>query len=400
MSDLPESYFEQRIRSFYEEVDRTFRVSGCEPLGAQDIFFRLSRVATPFVEFSEIKRICADVDRPALEPDEPSGHRRWPFAWARAANRYRQIAERAEAEGHAVTAGRNYLRAALLAHSGQLFCRPQWPEKRALQRERADCYLKAARFLGLERLAIPYAAHQIPAYLWLPKGVERPPLVIMCPGANSVKEELHRWASAFVDRGMATLTFDGPGQGELSPYQGSRLPLRFECYHPVFTAIIDYAESALAARVDCSRTALWGQATGGHLVTRACEQEKRPVALVNLDGFPTLQSYPSLPPDVMEEQRDALGFSTFVETWRYLCEHGDAMPAAEHIDVPYLLIHGSRNDLAGNEAMDHLAKTIGPTATQMIFPDGNLGVFNWDFIMTDAMSDWLSDRLHPREPQA
>lgn len=393
MTQLSESYFEQRIRSFYEEVDRSFRTIGCEKLGEQDIFFRLSRVATPTIEFSEIKRICADIDSPALEPDEPSGHRRWPFAWGRAASRYRQIGEKAEAVGHRITAGTNFLRSSLLAHSGQLFCRPQWPEKRALQLERSNDYRKAAVYLGLEPHSIPYQNNYIPAYLWVPKGVNRPPVIVMSPGANSVKEELHRWAAAFVERGLATLTFDGPGQGELSPMQGSRLPLRIENYHMVFTTILDYLETNVSELIDTTRIVLWGQATGGHLVTRAYEHERRPVALVNLDGFPNMNAYPYLPPDVMEEQRDVLGFATFEETWAYLRQNGDALPAARKINVPYLLIHGSRNDLAANEDMNKLAQVIGPTAEQMIFPDGNLGVFNWDFVMTDLMADWLVDHL-------
>ncbi len=393
MDEFTESYFEQRIRSFYEEVDRDFRTNGCERLGEQDIFFRLSRVATPTVEYSEIKRICADIDSPALEPDEPSGHRRWPFAWGRAANRYHQIAEKAESTGHRITAGNNYLRSSLLAHAGQLFCRPQWPEKRSLQLVRTNSYRKAAFFLGPEPHSIPYQNSHIPAYLWLPKGVSRPPLIIMSPGANSVKEELHRWAAAFIERGMATLTFDGPGQGELSPLMGSHLPLRIENYHTVFTTILDYLERNVSDRIDMKRIVLWGQATGGHLVTRAYEHERRPVALVNLDGFPNMNAYPFLPPDVMEEQRDVLGFSTFEETWDYLHHNGDALPAAKYITVPYLLIHGSRNDLAANEDMNQLAQAIGPTADQMIFLDGNLGVFNWDFIMTDKMADWLVDHL-------
>jgi 2,6-dihydroxypseudooxynicotine hydrolase len=393
MSQFSESYFEQRIRSFYEEVDRNFRTIGCEKLGEQDIYFRLSRVASPTIEYSEIKRICADIDSPALDPNEPSGHRRWPFAWGRAANRYRQIGEKAEAEGHRITAGNNFLRSSLLAHSGQLFCRPQWAEKRTLQLERSTNYRKAAGFLGLEQHLIPFQNNFIPAYLWLPKGVNLPPLIVMSPGANSVKEELHRWASAFIERGLATLTFDGPGQGELSAMQGGKLPLRIENYHTVFTTILDYLESNVSDRIDTKRIALWGQATGGHLVTRSFEHEKRPIALVNLDGFPNMNAYPYLPPDVMEEQREVLGFKTFEETWAYLSQNGDALSAAKNITVPYLLIHGSRNDLAANEDMDRLLQVIGPTAEQMNFPDGNLGVFNWDNIMTDKMADWLVDRL-------
>lgn len=388
-----ESYFTNRVRRFYEEVDRAFRTIGCEAVGSQDIYFRLSRMATPSVEYSEIKRICADVDGPAQGPNDASGLRRWPQAWGRASKRYKEIAEKAETSGHTLTAGINFLRASLLAHSGQLLCRPQWPEKLELQKERAECYRRAAPYLGILAHQVPFGTHTLPAYLWIPKGAQRPPVVVMVPGANSVKEELHRWAAPLGERGLATFRFDGPGQGELTPLQGSQLPLRLETYHQVFTAIIDYVQEQLADRVDVERLAIWGQATGGHLVTRAFEHERRPVAAVNLAGQPTMDAYPFLPGDVQEETRDALGFGSFEETWRYLQAHGDALSLAKHIQVPYLIIHGSRGALADDQAMQNLAQAVGDHAELVLYKDGNHGVFNWDFIMTDAMADWLADRL-------
>jgi 2,6-dihydroxypseudooxynicotine hydrolase len=307
--------------------------------------------------------------------------------------RYRSIAEQAEAREYIVTAGQNYLRASLLAHSGQLFCRPEWPEKRSLQEARVQYYQIACGHLGIKRFLIPFGTHSLPAYLWLPNCNEKPPLVIMVPGANSVKEELHRWAGPFVRRGLATLRFDGPGQGEMSPAVDGGIPLRMEDYHLVLTTVIDFVEEKLADKVDTSRIALWGQATGGHLITRVFQYEKRPVAAVNLNGQPDMQAYPFLAGDVQEENRIALGFSSYEETWAYLQAHGDAKPAASAINVPYLLIFGMRGDLAGYAAMQSFAASIGENVQMHSYPDGNHGVFNWDFIMTDAMADWLTEKL-------
>jgi 2,6-dihydroxypseudooxynicotine hydrolase len=393
-----EAYFEQDIKRFYGEVDQEFRKHGCEILGSQDIYFRLSRVATPMIEYSEVKRICADIDGPPLGPNEPSGHRRWPLGWGRAMRRYKKIAESAEASGHHYTAGINFIRASLLAHAGQMFSRPEWPEKLELQKERAACYRRGAKKLGIEAHSVPIGKHALPGYLSLPKGVESPPIVIMAPGANSVKEELHRWAASFVDRGMATFVFDGPGQGELTPLQGSGFPMRLEKYHEAFTAIIDYLEENFSDKVDLQRIAIWGQSMGGHLAIRAFEHEKRPIAAVNIAGPPTDDGYPYSMADHKEEMRDLLGFDTFEETWAYLQEHGDGFDAVKHIDVPFLIIHGSRDDLMGNDVMHRLADEIGDNAELVIYEDGNHGVFNWDFLMTDRIADWLLDKLQVEQP--
>src|SRR2546430_13253170 len=46
--------------------------------------------------------------------------------------------------------------------------------------------------------------------------------LVLIPGLDSTKEEFFAWESAFLDRGMATLSLDGPGQGET----GFRLDIR------------------------------------------------------------------------------------------------------------------------------------------------------------------------------
>ena len=393
MAQFDEAYFQNNVQRFYADVDQAFRTHGCEKLGSHDIYFRLSRMAAPMIEYSEIKRICSDVDRLPLEVDEPGGHRRWTYAWGRAAERYKNIAENAELAGYRRTAGLNFIRASLLAHAGQLFSRPEWPEKNILHLERINCYRQGAAYLGIEEIHIPYETIILPGYLWMPTGINKPAVVIMVPGANSTKEELHRWADAFVQRGLAAFYFDGPGQGEKSPLLGCKLPMRLELYHHVLTTVIDHLKNEHGQKLNMERLALWGQATGGHLITRAYEHERRPVALVNLDGTPSLKGYPYLPGDLQEEQRAVYGCQSYEETWAYLEVRGDAMPSAQHIDVPYLIIHGMRNVLAGKDAMQQLAHAVGDNAELMTFEDGNLGVFNWDTIMTDAMADWLMDKL-------
>jgi hypothetical protein len=75
------------------------------------------------------------------------------------------------------------------------------------------------------------------------------------PGLDACKEELHAWAQAFVDRGMAALTLDGPGQGETS----FRLPTTPE-WGPVLGAVIDVLEKR--NDVDGSRVGIGGQSLG------------------------------------------------------------------------------------------------------------------------------------------
>lgn len=43
--------------------------------------------------------------------------------------------------------------------------------------------------------------------------LRRPPLALLLPGLDSVKEEFYSWENVFLKRGLATFSLDGPGQG-------------------------------------------------------------------------------------------------------------------------------------------------------------------------------------------
>ncbi|MGB6662251.1 MAG: hypothetical protein WBE48_29215 [Xanthobacteraceae bacterium] len=80
------------------------------------------------------------------------------------------------------------------------------------------CYAAVVTKLPVpaERVEFPFRGVAMPGRLRKRGGVERPPVGVILPGLDACKEELHAWAEAFVDRGMAALTLDGPGQGETS----------------------------------------------------------------------------------------------------------------------------------------------------------------------------------------
>ncbi|MGH2406496.1 MAG: alpha/beta hydrolase family protein [Candidatus Limnocylindrales bacterium] len=80
------------------------------------------------------------------------------------------------------------------------------------------CY---KRFIALSphpvrRVEIPFGNTTLPAYLHLPNAGQGPfPCVVQVGGMDSFKEHLVAiYGDRFLERGVARLTFDGPGQGE------------------------------------------------------------------------------------------------------------------------------------------------------------------------------------------
>ena len=122
-------------------------------------------------------------------------------------------------------------------------------------KKRVECYAKAAPYLDppAERHEVPFENFRMAAYLRVPPGIKRPPVVVIISGLESTKEEARTMEDGFLRRGMATFTFDGPGQGE-TWFQGGMI-VEFE---RATSAVIDYLEKL--SQVDAkSARRLWAE---------------------------------------------------------------------------------------------------------------------------------------------
>ena len=124
---------------------------------------------------------------------------------------------------------------------------------RAAHIKAVACRSKALPYLqpaGV-RVDIPFEDTYFRGILRKPAGIEKPPLVIMCMGLDSAKEETDAYEAPFLARGMAVLAFDGPGQGE-SEYE---LGIRGD-YEVAVREVVDWVEKR--SDVDKQRIGLWG----------------------------------------------------------------------------------------------------------------------------------------------
>ena len=96
----------------------------------------------------------------------------------------------------------------------------------------------------------------------------RPPMEVIISGLESTKEEARTMEDGFLRRGMATFTFDGPGQGE-TWFQGGMI-VDFE---RATSAVIDYLEKL--SQVDANQLGVFGPSMGGYLAPRSAACDKR-----------------------------------------------------------------------------------------------------------------------------
>src|SRR5579864_3002903 len=188
----------------------------------------------------------------------------WLTEFGRLGDEYEQRAQDAEKQGHLVTAGEHYWQAAICWHFAQFlwFDRPD-EKSHALQRK-IELYRRGAHMFDppAERVEVEFEGTKIPGYLRLPPGAPgRSPLAILLGGLDSTKEESYHFENACLKRGLATFTFDGPGQGEY--FLQRPLAPDFERYS---AAVVDHL--SLRKEIDSDRIGVVGRSLGGYFAAR------------------------------------------------------------------------------------------------------------------------------------
>jgi pimeloyl-ACP methyl ester carboxylesterase len=232
---------------------------------------------------------------------------------------------------------------------------------------------------------VPLDGGRVVGNLRRPAGEDRPPLVLLVPGLDSTKEEFFRLENVFLDRGMATLSIDGPGQGE----SGYDLPIRPD-YDVAVTAVLD----AIADRtdVDFDRVGLLGVSLGGYYAPRVLAFEPRVKAGVGLSGpYRFSDIWDDVPPQT-RETFVAKSFAKDDEEGRAKAAELDLSGVAERIQQPYLAITGRLDRLIPWQQTERGADEA-PKGEFLLHEDGNHGCANVPYKTRPVAADWLRERL-------
>src|SRR5574341_15405 len=140
----------------------------------------------------------------------------WLDAWCATADVHLELAREAESHGWLLTAGEAWVRAALCYHFAKFVWMLDMKKYRAAADRAVSSLYTAHKYLDptAERIEAPYDGTAMVGNLRRPQGAYQPPLVLLLPGLDSTKEEFFYWEEVFLRRGLATVSLDGPGQGE------------------------------------------------------------------------------------------------------------------------------------------------------------------------------------------
>ncbi len=311
----------------------------------------------------------------------------WLPAWRANGDVHAGLAREAEAVGRTRTAGEAWNRAALSYHFGKFV----WMVDMGLYRENTFLAVEALRNAhrhldpGAERLEIPYGGIAMAANLRRPAGVERPPLVLLLPGLDSTKEEFFAWENVFLSRGMATLSLDGPGQGETG-LSSSIEP----AYEKAVKTALDFLEGR--DDLDLGRVGLAGVSLGGYYAPRAAAYEPRVRAAVGISGpFDFAECWETMPRPTRETVQHHVGAAD-EEAARAKAGELNLYDAAPRLDRPYLAITGRHDRLIPWQQTKRQADEA-PAGEFVLYDDGNHVCNNLPYLYRPLTADWLWEKL-------
>jgi 2,6-dihydroxypseudooxynicotine hydrolase len=203
----------------------------------------------------------------------------WCAAWSAVAAEHEQLGRDALAAGRHLSAGAHLSQAAVYYHFAKFLFVNDLDQMRAAHRKAVTCLTDALPFLDPpgRRVEIPFEGSHMTGVLRLPApgaGEGPYPAMIMIPGLDSAKEELRSTEDLFLERGIATFSVDGPGQGE-TEYE---LPIRGDWEVPG-AAVIDCLQTEPS--IDPGRIGVWGVSLGGYYAPRVASGDARVKACVD-----------------------------------------------------------------------------------------------------------------------
>jgi pimeloyl-ACP methyl ester carboxylesterase len=192
----------------------------------------------------------------------------WGREWGRLGAKYEALADEQEKQGKKKEAGEIYYLAYEYYRIGR-YPVPSSLEKMTCYKGALRTFLKAAPTMDppLERIEIPFEGKKVVGYLQVPRGGNRPPVLMHWGGVDGWKEDRRTNNDASLRMGIACFTIDMPGTGE-NPCRGN--DLRAE---RTFSAAMDYLETR--GDIDGQRIACMGGSFGGYWAAKLAHTEPK-----------------------------------------------------------------------------------------------------------------------------
>ena len=312
----------------------------------------------------------------------------WCRAWSARGAVHEELGRTALADGRRLSAGEHLTRAAVCYHFSKFVFVVDYDQMKAAHRKAVECRNLALPLLVPpgERVMIPYEGKHLAGNLRKPAGAVKPPVVVMCMGLDSTKEEMDSNESVFLARGMATLAFDGPGQGE-GEYD---FAIRGD-YEAVVGSVIDFV--ATRGDLDAARVGLWGVSLGGYYAPRAAAFDKRIKACIALSGPFEWAEYYDLLPELTRNTFQVRSRSRTEAEARERAATLTLKNVAKNITCPLFIVAGKHDGIVPWQEGERLAAAASGPVVRCFIEDGNHVANNRGYRYRTQSADWMGQCL-------
>jgi dipeptidyl aminopeptidase/acylaminoacyl peptidase len=317
----------------------------------------------------------------------------WCAAWSTRAAVHETMGHEALTREKFLSAGEHLQRAGLYYHFGKFLFVHDLGQMKAAHMKAVACRNLALPHLRPpgERVEMPYQGKWLAGILRKPilhkaLGAERPPVVVFACGLDSCKEETDAYEQPFLARGIATLVFDGPGQGE-GEYD---FAIRGD-YEVAATAVLDYVERR--RDLNPARIAMAGISLGGYYAPRAAAFDPRIKACLALGGpYDWADCWDGLPDLTREAFRVRSKCATLEDARRHAATL-TLRDVARRITCPIYIMNGRQDRIVPATDAERLAREVSGPVTLNIIEDGNHIANNRAYRWRTQSADWMAEQL-------
>jgi pimeloyl-ACP methyl ester carboxylesterase len=311
----------------------------------------------------------------------------WLGGWCANGDYHAELAVAAEARGRRLSAGQAWNRAALSYHFAKFVWVLDMERHRMATDKSVAALLRAHQWLDptAERIEFDFDGARLVGNLRWPAGVTKPPVALLLPGLDSTKEEFFNWENVFLQRGMATFSLDGPGQGE----SGYALALRPD-YEVATSAAIDVLEAR--SDIDVSRLGIVGVSMGGYYAARSAAFDHRIRAAVTVGGAYESGSRFNTRPAISRSAFIQYSHASTPEGAREIAMRMNLEGVLGNLTQPMLVIFGKLDRLVPFEQAERVVREA-PNAQLVMYEDGNHVCNNYSYLYQPLAGDWLAEQL-------
>jgi 2,6-dihydroxypseudooxynicotine hydrolase len=345
---------------------------------AEIVEHRLPRLLVSGVDYNDVQLLLSRVRQ----------LKDWRPEWDRMAAMHEELGDAALAAGNTITAADSFRRAALYYHVGQFVFFNDADEKFAMQLRQQRAYRKGMAWFRppTEQVQVSFEHIAFSGNLRRPPDAAKSPCIILMAGADSTKEEFSTLEDEFLKRGLATFSFDGPGQGTT----WRQMKLRPDYEKPV-AAVLDVL--CKHPKIDTARFGIWGRSFGGYAAPRAAACDSRLRACVSVGGFYDMGGiWSRFPASTKETLQFAFGTASEQDAQRQ-AQYYTLAGLLDGLTCPLLVVHSGMDEVCPVAESERIKNEARGATTLAVFPEGNHVCDNIPYKVRPLMADWLAHRL-------